>query len=187
MRPSIPCAVCLDLNPTHFRTTRWQVNVTGNLLIEYVLPFTISELETSSQGCAFCAVVKNGIELISGDAFRDDREGLSGRRGSFIVQKDLPCEVEIFGEDGNVRKSRMQFYMQEGERSGQNDMKWCLQLNWSQKLQPEMGCLRDGQASRTLSFSRVSFFTHPFLDRTLSPNTHYLWPRPGRCASNASS
>jgi hypothetical protein len=62
-------------------------------------------------------VIKNGIEMMSGGAFRDELEGLSEREGCFIVQKNSPFEVEVFGEDGDGDEAvRIQFYVEEGKR-----------------------------------------------------------------------
>jgi hypothetical protein len=117
MRPSLTCPVCLDLTPNHLPTTRWQFKVTENLLIECALHFAFSELEISCLSCAVCAVIKNGIEMMSRGEFRDELEGLSEREGCFIVQKNSPFEVEVFGEDGDEDEAvRMQFYVEEGKR-----------------------------------------------------------------------
>ena len=115
MRPSLTsCPICLDLKPVHNPTTPWQLTVADNLLIESTLPFTFAALEISAQGCGTCAVIKNGIVLMSGGVFRDELQGLSERKGCFIVQNDHPLEVEVFGEPGNEEKSvRMQFYVKE--------------------------------------------------------------------------
>ena len=112
--PSLVCAVCLDLIPNHLPTSGWRFKVTENLLIESSLHFSFSDIEVSSQICALCSVIKDGVEIM----FRGEVEGLGDRECSIIVHHESPLEVEVFGKDGNNEESvRMEFFAQEGESS----------------------------------------------------------------------
>ena len=115
---SLTCAVCLDLIPNHRPTTRWRFNVAENLLIESALPFAFSDLEVSSQTCAFFLVIKNGIEIISGGVtlLGAELRGLGDREASIIVQNNTPVEVKVLGEGGNEEESvRLQVFVKDGK------------------------------------------------------------------------
>jgi hypothetical protein len=113
---SLTCALCLDLAPNHRPTTRWRFNVAENLLIESSLDFAFSDLEVSSQTCAFCSVIKDGIEIISRGVLGDELRGLGDREASIIVQNNTPVEVKILGEGGNEEESvRLQFFVKDGK------------------------------------------------------------------------
>jgi hypothetical protein len=113
---SLTCAVCLDLIPNHRPTTRWRFNVAENLLIESALPFAFLDLEVSSQTCAFCSVIKDGIEIISRGVLGAKLRGLGDREASIIVQNNTPVEVKVLGEGGNEEESvRLQFFVKDGK------------------------------------------------------------------------
>jgi hypothetical protein len=113
---SLTCALCLDLAPTHRPTARWRFNVAENLLIESALLFAFSDLEVSSQTCAFCSVIKTGIEIISRGVLRAELRRLGNREASIIVQNNTPVEVKVLGEGGNEEESvRLQFFVKDGK------------------------------------------------------------------------
>ncbi len=85
--------------------------------IESILSFKISELEKSSPLCIFCAVIKDGIEIMRGGVLKAELEGeLSERDAFIIVQGNDPVEVKILGEGGNEDKAvRLQLFMKDGK------------------------------------------------------------------------
>jgi len=115
MRSQSPaCAVCLDLKPDLRPPTRWQCNAAENLLIESAVDFSFQDLEKSSQECSLCSVVKSGLETLSRGALGDQLSRLDDRKGSFIVQRNLPLEVEILGES-DESSVRVQSFKEEGK------------------------------------------------------------------------
>jgi len=86
------------------------------MLLESRLPFKVPDLERSGKNCDHCSIIWQGLETLSRGVLQHDLIGWRSRSGSFVVQKNLPLEVEIFSEDGSSNKtSRAQFFMQAGE------------------------------------------------------------------------
>ncbi|KAM3068410.1 hypothetical protein ACMFMF_009225, partial [Clarireedia jacksonii] len=150
MTPSPPCAVCLDLNPFQSRqVARWQARIAKNWKIEQILPFCLRQLKISSQTCAFCSVIKNGIISTYGIAGTNDStlithdfdlDQIFVGEGRIIVLDPAGLEVEFFeerdeeeqGEEKGVgRIRRLQFFVRDSDQNhtlsqgqswGQNDI-----------------------------------------------------------------
>src|SRR3954465_11025060 len=98
MQPNnLSCPVCLALTPNRLPTTQWQFNVADNQVIECRLPFDFAALDIASENCYVCSIIRDGIVEISRGVVRDEFQGLSQRKGHFIVQRQSPVEVEISG------------------------------------------------------------------------------------------
>lgn len=100
----------------------------GSNCIEYTLPFCLRELELSSRTCAFCSLIKEGVESTCRDPGSFHREGNDSpinRRGRIIVQKSAPLEVELNYDESSGREtvlSRLQFFV--ADKDGENGGMW---------------------------------------------------------------
>ncbi|TGO64931.1 hypothetical protein BOTNAR_0083g00140 [Botryotinia narcissicola] len=116
MAPSLPCRVCLNINPM-CQTARWRVDVLGNEKIEYTLPFDFRELISSSRACSFCFLIRVGAQAIRRDAATLHRNGHYNstiKRGRIIVQRSAPLEIEMIRDKdgaGDEVWSRLQLFV----------------------------------------------------------------------------
>ncbi|THV54724.1 hypothetical protein BGAL_0021g00270 [Botrytis galanthina] len=116
MAPSLPCRVCLDINPM-CQTARWRVDVVGNDKIEYTLPFNFQELISSSRACSFCFLIREGAQAIRREAATLHRNGHYNstiKRGQIIVQRSASLEIEMIRDKdsaGDEVWSRIQLFV----------------------------------------------------------------------------
>jgi hypothetical protein len=107
------CDVCLDLDRCTKRDGKfWEILARDDLDFEYSLHFASSELEVSARsGCPSCAIVWNGLELMSRKLFLFDNS--CPNRGRLILHPGCPLEVELIDENDSPR-ARLQYYTLEG-------------------------------------------------------------------------
>jgi hypothetical protein len=116
-----PCHVCLGLDRRSVENDRWQLGFKDDLTAEYTLDFKFSQLRASVEsGCETCSVVSSGLELINRNLTLFDVS--RAYRGRFILQPEVPPEVEIFDDEQEQNDedvpsnacARFQFYMLPG-------------------------------------------------------------------------